>query len=364
MNEKYYILYYPSSWGMGSNVDTRLVSDTDIRRLIRIELERKRRHDQKITEENDDIWLSYSRIDDRFTGTWNGEKFCDSSDIEEIVEDVIQKRLSTKSTYAPSNDLVLVPDDAPVIKTEKIFQNTIFRVCNQYGCITDVIVGESIFRRYILDLRNVDKLGDLEGGMCYDFLGYAMKNVLTTGLWENIDDFIKQQESRLRRLKREKSGKRKGTGRGGKYFFEYIKDELETEKYQRYLDECIEETKELLKKFKAVEPVEDEYYDHIYKAGSGNSFIDETIDEFKHKEKQKKRDHSLMVYDSTIVFPEFGQIWHKTKAETSYFTYSELFGNGDSVEWLTASHINEFPSPDECGEIKPFYALVPVFAGD
>ena len=54
MNEKYYILYYPSSWGMGTNVDTRLVSDTDIRRLIRIELERKRRHDLKITEENDD----------------------------------------------------------------------------------------------------------------------------------------------------------------------------------------------------------------------------------------------------------------------------------------------------------------------
>ena len=74
--------------------------------------------------------------------------------------------------------------------------------------------------------------------------------------------------------------------------------------------------------------------------------------------------NSLMVYDSPIVFPEFGQIWHKTKAERSYFTYSELFGNGDSVEWLTASHINEFPSPEECGEIQPFYALVPVFAGD
>ena len=209
-----------------------------------------------------------------------------------------------------------------------------------------------------------DLLGDLAGGMCYDFLGYDMKNVLTTELWENIDDFIKQQESRLRRLKREKSGKRKGTGRGGKYFFEYIKDELETEKYQRYLDECIEETKELLKKFKAVGPVKNEYNSYIYKSGSGNSFMDEIIDESNHKEKQEKRDYSLMVYDSPIVFPEFGQIWHKTKAERSYFTYSELFGNGDSVEWLTASNINEFSSPEECGEIQPFYALVPVFAGD
>ena len=362
MNEKYYILYYPSSWGMGTNVDTRLVSDTDIRRLIRIELERKRRQEQKTTEEHDDdIWLSYSRVDDRFTGTWNEEKFCESDDTEEVVENVLKKRLSTKSTYAPSKDLVLVPDDVPVIKTDKRFRDTIFRVCNQYGCITDVIVGEGVFRRYILDLRNVDKLGDLAGGMCYDFLGYEMKNVLTTGLWENIDDFIKQQENKLRRLKREKSGKRKGTGRGGKYFSDYLRDELKVEEYQKYLDESIEETKVLLKKLKAFEPVKDEYYDYIYKAGSGNSFIDEIIDEYNHK---KKRDHSLMVYDSPIVFPEFGQIWHKKNDNRSYFTYSELFKNGDSVEWLTASQINEAPSPEECGEIQPFYALVPVFAGD
>ena len=110
--------------------------------------------------------------------------------------------------------------------------------------------------------------------------------------------------------------------------------------------------------------MKNEYNSYIYKSGSGNSFMDEIIDESNHKEKQEKRDYSLMVYDSTIVFPEFGQIWHKTKAERSYFTYSELFKNGDSVEWLTASHINEFPSPEECGEIQPFYALVPVFAGD
>lgn len=365
MDEKYYILYYPSSWGMGTNVDTRLVSDTDIRRLIRIELERKRRQEQKITEEDDnDLWLSYSRIDDRFTGTWNEEKFCDSNDIEEVVEDVIQKRLNTSSTYAPAKDLVLVPDGVPVIRKEEKVKDTIFRVCNQFDCVTDVIVGEGIFRRYILDLRTVDKLGDLEGGRCYDFLGYELKRVLTTGLWESIDDFIKQQESKLRRLKREKSGKRKGTGRGGKYFFEYIKDELKAEEYQKYLDESIEETEVLLKKFKAVEPVKDEYNDYIYKAGSGNSFIDEIIDESNHKEKQEKRDYSLMVYDSPLVFPGFGQIWHKKNDERSYFTYSELFKNGDSVEWLTASQINEFPSPEECGEIQPFYALVPVFAGD
>lgn len=160
MSEKYYILYYPSSRGMGSNVDTRLVSDTDIRRLIRAELEKKRRQEQENAEENDDdIRFSHDRSDARFTGTWNGEKFCDSTDIEEIVGDVMQKRLSTSSTYAPANDLVPVPDGVPVISSEHSFTERIFRVCNQFECVTDVIVGEGIFRRYILNLRNADGLG-------------------------------------------------------------------------------------------------------------------------------------------------------------------------------------------------------------
>ncbi|MBQ9460630.1 MAG: hypothetical protein IJU51_01760 [Clostridia bacterium] len=268
------------------------------------------------------------------------------------------------STYAPSNDLVPVPEDVPVIKTEKSFQDTVFRVCSQFGCVTDVIVGEGIFRRYILDLRNADKLGDLECGMCYDFLGYDMKNVLTTGLWENIDDFIKQQESKLRRLRREKSGKRKGTGRGGRYIFDIIKDEFKAEEYHRYLDESIEETKALLKKFRAVTAAEDKYVSHILKVSSGNRYIDRTIIRFSKEERKNKRDHTLMVFDSTIIFPEFGQIWHCNSADRSYYTYAELFKNGNSVEWLTASQINEFLSPEECGEIRPFYALVPVFAGD
>lgn len=343
MNEKYYILYYPSSWGMGTNVDTRLVSDTDIRRLIRIELERKRRQEQKITEEDDNnIWLSYSRIDDRFTGTWNGEKFCGSDDIEEVVEDVIQKRLSTKSTYAPSKDLVLVPDDIPVIMTEKSFQNTIFRVHNQFGCVTDIIVGEGVFRRYILDLRYTDLLGDLAGGMCYDFLGYDMKNVLTTGLWDDRDTVIKVYEKRLRHFSKNGSD----DGRKEKYLLDYLKDDMESEAYDEECKEIVEESKIILEKFRAVTPTEDKYDSHLLKGSSGNKYIDRTIKEYNREEKSKKRDHTLMAFVNPIVFPEFGQIWHKKNDKIEYFTYSELFKNGDSVEWLTASHINEFPSPE------------------
>ena len=134
MSEKYYILHYPSSWGMGTNTDIRLVSDCDIRRLIRAELDKK---------------MKNNRFDDRFTGTWNEEKFCDSDDIEEVVEDVIYKRLNTNSTYAPANDLVIVPNSVSIIRTDFEIKNTIFRICNQFDCVTDVIAGEGIFRSIV-----------------------------------------------------------------------------------------------------------------------------------------------------------------------------------------------------------------------
>jgi len=134
MSEKYYILHYPSSLGMGTNTDIRLVSDCDIRRLIRAELDKK---------------MKNNRFDDRFTGTWNEEKFCDSDDIEEVVEDVIYKRLNTNSTYAPANDLVIVPNSVPIIRTDFEIKNTIFRICNQFDCVTDVIAGEGIFRSIV-----------------------------------------------------------------------------------------------------------------------------------------------------------------------------------------------------------------------
>lgn len=360
MNEKYYILHYPSSWGMGTNADQRLVSDTDIRRLIRIELDKKRRQEHKSGENEEEYNFPPYGFDDRFTGTWNGEKFCDSDDIEEVVEDVIQKRLSTKSTYAPANDLVLVPDGVPVICKEEKIKDTIFRVCNQFGCVADVIVGEGVLKRYILDLRNSESFGDLDSGWCYDFLGYDMKRVLTTGLWEDRDTLIKMYEKRLRHF----SGNESADERKEKYFLDIFKDDMSPEEYDEECKKIAEETKIILEKFKAVTPTEDKYNSHILKVGSGNKYIDAILKDYNRKEKRKKRDHTLMAFVNPIVFPEFGQIWHKKNDDRSYFTYSELFKNGDSVEWLTVSHINEFPSPEECGEIQPFYALVPVFAGD
>ena len=100
MNKKYYILHYPSLFGMGSNTDTMLISDEDVRYIIRNEVRRKNEGDR--------------RLCDRFTGTWNGEKFCDSNDMSEIEEDVIRKRMSACSTYAGVNDLIELPDELPL----------------------------------------------------------------------------------------------------------------------------------------------------------------------------------------------------------------------------------------------------------
>ncbi len=329
MSEKYYILHYPSSLGMGTNTDIRLVSDCDIRRLIRAELDKK---------------MKNNRFDDRFTGTWNEEKFCDSDDIEEVVEDVIYKRLNTNSTYAPANDLVIVPNSVPIIRTDFEIKNTIFRICNQFDCVTDVIAGEGIFRRYILDLQKCEKLGILEGGHCYDFLGYDMKRVLTTGLWSDCSTLVKQYERKLEWLGKEKSSAMKID-----------------EQYKKYLSESIKEAHEALEKFANITPMKDEYNDFILKVGSGNAYIDEIINEFDRKE---KRDYTRMAFMKPVLPHEFGQIWHDEPYRPKYFTYSELFRNGSDVEWLTASLTGDFDLPENCGEIQPFYALVPVFAGD
>ncbi len=102
--EKYYIFRYYSNWGMGSDSETALLSEEHLRRIIELELIRK--------ESGSD------RYDDRMTGTWSDEVFCDSKDKEEVIADVIKKRLNTCSTYAGVNDLIVLPTDM-VIETRK-----------------------------------------------------------------------------------------------------------------------------------------------------------------------------------------------------------------------------------------------------
>ena len=142
-----------------------------------------------------------------------------------------------------------------------------------------------------------------------------------------------------------------------------ISDEMEKEEYEAYRREMIEEAEMVLEKFRAVTPMKDDYISHIRKSTDNEHFAN-VIRHFTRRERRKKIDHSLLSFISPVCFPEFGQIWHRNSDKREYFTYSELFKNGDSVEWLTASLVNSFESPEGCGEIQPFYALVPVFAGD
>ena len=353
MNHKYYILQYPSHWGMGSDSDTSLVADSDLRRLISIELEKKREADKlKAAGES---WYGYN---DRFTGTWVDEVFCDSSDIEEVMEDIIHKRLSTCSTYANVNDLVLVPDDVPIFKEDIEMRNTIFRVCNQFGCIYDVIVGEAVFKRYIVDLRDCGDLGRLNGGGCYDFVGYNMKRVLTA-CDEDRDSFIQRHKDLIERM----TGKR-SNGDSGKYFIDYLEEVESPDSLESYRREKVKDSVRIIKKFKNVTATTDEYVSHIYGESSGNKYIDHDIRKYNRQEKRKKTNHTLLVYSSPIGFPTFGQIWHNGTDNMEYYTYGELFHKGYDVEWLTASLIQNVESPEKRGNIRPFYALVPVFAAD
>jgi len=212
--------------------------------------------------------LDCYRYDDRFTGTWVNEVFCDSSDIEEVMEDIIQKRLNTCSTYAGVNDLTVVPEGVPIFKEDIVMKNTIFRVCNQFGCIYDVIVGEVVFKRYIVDLREYGDLGYLKGGSCHDFVGFNMKRVLISVDDEDRDSFIERHKDLIERMTRKGSNED-----SGKYFIDYLEEVESPEYHESYRTELINDSIRLIQKFKNVTATTDEYASHIYCESTGNKYI-------------------------------------------------------------------------------------------
>lgn len=65
---RYFLLTYPSLWGMGSDTDIYMVSEKKLRDLIEFEVTQLREGDRFASE--------------RLTGTWSDEKFCDSNDMD------------------------------------------------------------------------------------------------------------------------------------------------------------------------------------------------------------------------------------------------------------------------------------------
>lgn len=142
MDEKYYLFRYPSKFWLSSDYDVRLVSDKDLRRVIRHELEKET-----------------DRPNGRLTGRWGDEVFCDSTDMEEVVEDVIKKRSASCTTCAGVNDLIVVPEHVPHTVLEEHLVNVIVHLWNQWWFCSDVIIGEATFFRHFLDLRECAGFG-------------------------------------------------------------------------------------------------------------------------------------------------------------------------------------------------------------
>ena len=166
IHENCYIMHYPAMWGMGSNTECYFITETDLKRLITMEL-------QKMADEK-----SYS---ERLTGTWMGEN-CMKDTLEETISCVINKRLNTKSTYARYNDLIQIPSDVKITKKEEIMEKKIFRIFNQFGYERDVIARKAKFIRYFVDFTNYKGFVDLDDGLdrgkVYEFTRFEMEGVL------------------------------------------------------------------------------------------------------------------------------------------------------------------------------------------
>ncbi len=156
---KRYLLHLPTYDSMGSAYYTYFMDGSQLRRTIRHELRNRAsglRHC---------AWM---------TGTLGDEKFCDSADIAETVEDVIQKRMSRRTTpYAKTNDLVELPDGVHCEERRDALQNVIFLLCPLY-----VAVGSAQFIRYFVEFGEAAESLGLEKDSLYEFTSWSLQNVL------------------------------------------------------------------------------------------------------------------------------------------------------------------------------------------
>lgn len=209
--DQYYLFQYYSVWGMGTNTDTALLSEANLRRIIELELQKKRSGEM--------------RFDDRMTGTWTDEVFCDSSDMEEVIADVIRKRLNTCSTYARVNDLVKFPGETPVETSTEHMDQVIFRLCNQFDFRRDVIAGKAQFFRHIVDLGDEFEKYGLSDRFV-DFVSYDMEKVTENHYDYNEDTLIQGLMNRKEHCKKKLEELRNGSRVSASYSAEgrYIDD--------------------------------------------------------------------------------------------------------------------------------------------
>ena len=340
MNDKKYILHYPSRFGMGSNTDIMLISDEDVRYIIRTEVERKLN--------------GKSRFCERFTGTWNGEKFCDSNDMSEVEEDVIRKRLSTCSTYAGVNDLIELPADIPLTITEQKEENCIFHVWNQYmTCFNDIIAGETVFTQYFLDLTNYEDFAGLHKGKICEFVSYDMKHVLRNPYFLNhIDTVLDIEKRRYLRFESKINGTYKVDE--GKYLDDLIDMDGE-ELYKQYKKEY----EDVAAKFAESIICPDIYLERMYMDSPASWYYDDLRSDIK--ELMSKCNFRELAYKYPQYIHSLGAVFSEKKDDNVYFRYDELFKTGCDIRYLPAIETGTYESRNEITLVKAFYALRNVF---
>lgn len=295
MSEKYYIVHYPSSRGMGSHINISLVNESNLYRIIEAEVDKMKK---RVSEGG----TSNARYDERFVGAWKDEVFCNSSDIKEVIADVMQKRLTTCSTYANVNDWILLPEEIPMDISEEKMSETVFMIYDHWFWEQDVIVGEALFKKYRIDLTKYEGQLGLENGRFHEFVGYDLKNVLGTG---RTGHFVQ----------------------GGIFWAEQQIDKL-----------------------RELPVIKDEYISHIYKP---EGTCEEHLEAIKADLKaQCETDHTQLVYRRMIGRDKFACQISDRFPEEKVFTYSELFQKGIDVSYLMAdwtrdeNDVNEFNKMD------------------
>lgn len=340
--EKYYILHYPSSWGMGSNVDVSLVTETNLRKIIAHELTKRKRGEL---------------YDSRFTGTWNNELQLQSNNIEEVIDDVIEKRLNTCSTYARFHDLIEIPDDIPVTVVTEEMDNTIFRLCNQWLYERDIIVGKAYLTRYRIDLTAYTGELGLENGRCHEFIEYDLKKVAENHFFHSTDGVIAMLDNSLGRIKDKLDGKKPD------YEGHYIDDICPEIGTEEWYNQRIREAQATIEKFSDMPEIKDEYVKHIYR--QKNMRYEGFRDIIEDQEEEDKRiDFTKVAYQYPLMPDKFACEIVKEKDDSSYLSYGELFIKGDDIHYLLADYAGEMKHMDDFGEPDMFAALKGVFGYD
>jgi hypothetical protein len=332
----YYLMRYPSSWGMGSNVDIYLITEDNLKRLIVEELKRK--------EEN------VASASERYTGDWSYADFCAGRQ-EEIFKDIIDKRLNTCSTYARCNDLIRLPEDMPVTIKKEHMTDTIFRTFNQWHFANDVIVHDATFIRYVIDVQGYEELTGLKEGRYWEFTGYDFKGVLMNSLFplNSVEEVIRLENNKIERYSAKLAGKK--TDNHG-----YISDYIDV--YHKWMIEEIEKSKKIVAHIQEkVSPQEDNYYEYLYKTDYG--WWDE---DFKESIDNDKYDHTQLTY-STLLCDTFGCIYSGYAESRLPHRYDEIFKGECNIEYLLCSATGS-DDENDFGKINVFSTLVSVFGYD